>query len=319
MVSNKSIVSTFNTNHEDQIHDCQFDFYGTKAATASSDKTIKIFEVQEDKMNPTGQEIKAHDGAVWQVSWAHPKFGVLLASASFDSKVIIHSENADGTWSIVYVYAEHRTSVNTVQFAPAEFGLVLACGSTDGDVSILTGDPKNLGNWESVKFNAHKGGVNAVSWAPIASMGDLCCEPTAGDVSSQNAQKRIVTAGNDSQVKIWEEDEHGNFQQKQTKNDMNHSDWVRDVAWAPSTGLDKEIIASCDHNGEVRIWTKNAGIYTWESQVLPKFGFPMWHVSWSVTGNILAVSGGDNHVSLWRESPDGTWNSISEQSEVEAS
>ena len=84
-------------------------------------------------------------------------------------------------------------------------------------------------------------------------MGDLCCEPTAGDVSSQNAQKRIVTAGNDSQVKIWEEgkkrilrpiflktsDEHGNFQQKQTKNDMNHSDWVRDVAWAPSTGLDK--------------------------------------------------------------------------------
>ena len=106
-------------------------------------------------MNPTGQEIKAHDGAVWQVSWAHPKFGTLLASASFDSKgnfrflflwryvlVIIHSENADGSWSIVYVYAEHRTSVNTVQFAPAEFGLVLACGSTDGDVSILTGDPK---------------------------------------------------------------------------------------------------------------------------------------------------------------------------------
>ena len=42
----------------------------------------------------------------------------------------------------MYVYAEHRTSVNTVQFAPAEFGLVLACGSTDGDVSILTGDPK---------------------------------------------------------------------------------------------------------------------------------------------------------------------------------
>ena len=54
--------------------------------TFLSDKTIKIFEVQEDKMNPTGQEIKAHDGAVWQVSWAHPKFGVLLASASFDSK-----------------------------------------------------------------------------------------------------------------------------------------------------------------------------------------------------------------------------------------
>ena len=31
-------------------------------------------------------------------------------------------------------------------------------------------------------------------------------------------------------------------------------------------------------------------------QVLKKFGDVVWHVSWSVTGNILAVSGGDNKV-----------------------
>ena len=34
-------------------------------------------------------------------------------------------------------------------------------------------------------------------------------------------------------------------------------------------------------------------------QVLKKFGDVVWHVSWSVTGNILAVSGGDNKVSLY--------------------
>ena len=33
-------------------------------------------------------------------------------------------------------------------------------------------------------------------------------------------------------------------------------------------------------------------------QVLKKFGDVVWHVSWSVTGNILAVSGGDNKVKL---------------------
>jgi len=33
----------------------------------------------------------------------------------------------------------------------------------------------------------------------------------------------------------------------------------------------------------------------------------------SVTGNILAVSGDDNHVSLWRESPDRSWNCISDE------
>jgi len=31
-------------------------------------------------------------------------------------------------------------------------------------------------------------------------------------------------------------------------------------------------------------------------QVLKKFGDVVWHVSWSVTGNILVVSGGDNKV-----------------------
>ena len=30
--------------------------------------------------------------------------------------------------------------------------------------------------------------------------------------------------------------------------------------------------------------------------VLKKFGDVVWHVSWSVTGNILVVSGGDNKV-----------------------
>lgn len=31
-------------------------------------------------------------------------------------------------------------------------------------------------------------------------------------------------------------------------------------------------------------------------QVVKKFGDVVWHVSWSVTGSILAVSGGDNKV-----------------------
>jgi nucleoporin SEH1 len=30
---------------------------------------------------------KAHSGSIWRVSWAHPEFGVVLASASFDRTV----------------------------------------------------------------------------------------------------------------------------------------------------------------------------------------------------------------------------------------
>ena len=37
---------------------------------------------------------------------------------------------------------------------------------------------------------------------------------------------------------------------------------------------------------------------TWTPKLLHKFNDVVWHLSWSVTGNILAVSGGDNKVLL---------------------
>jgi len=36
----------------------------------------------------------------------------------------------------------------------------------------------------------------------------------------------------------------------------------------------------------------------------------IWRVSWSITGNVLAVSGGDNKVTLWKESLEGEWKPI---------
>ncbi len=37
-----------------------------------------------------------------------------------------------------------------------------------------------------------------------------------------------------------------------------HTDWVRDVAWAPNIGLPKNTIASCGQDGQVR-----GGICAW--------------------------------------------------------
>lgn len=46
----------------------------------------------------------------------------------------------------------------------------------------------------------------------------------------------------------------------------------------------------------VIIWTNDGNSNSWTSKVLHKFNDVIWHVSWSITGNILAVSGGDNKV-----------------------
>ena len=34
-------------------------------------------------------------------------------------------------------------------------------------------------------------------------------------------------------------------------------------------------------------------------QILKSFKDVVWHASWSITGDILAISGGDNKVSPW--------------------
>lgn len=73
-------------------------------------------------------------------------------------------------------------------------------------------------------------------------------------------------------------------------------------------------------DGSVLIWTQTNGIwgkpYAIEDS---KFENTVWRVSWSVTGNILAVSSGDNIVTLWKESLDHEWKCISSLTESEQS
>ncbi len=118
------------------IHDSQFDYYAKKLATCSSDRTIKVFDVAGDKYHLSAT-ITGHEGPVWQLSWAHPKFGVLLASCSYDGSVMVHREAPANTWTKIYEHKFPDSSVNSIAWSPHEYGLLLACGSSDGRVSLF--------------------------------------------------------------------------------------------------------------------------------------------------------------------------------------
>ncbi|KAK3722289.1 hypothetical protein QZH41_009329, partial [Actinostola sp. cb2023] len=294
-------------------HDAQMDYYGKKLATCSSDQTIKIFETSGSQQTLVAT-LRGHEGPVWQVSWSHPMFGNLLASCSYDRKVIVWKESNTG-WAKLQEFCNHDSSVNSICWAPPEHGLILACGSSDGSVSIISspGD----GTWESKKINnAHTIGCNAVSWAPAVAPGSILevsihvpytyrfiwvlfrhneyGNEIHPSTRSGVVEKRFVTGGCDNLVKIWKEVDGQWFEEHKLE---AHSDWVRDAAWAPNIGLPTSTIASCSQDCRVIIWTKNDEEgEEWTSKVLKKFSDVVWHVSWSVTGNILAVSGGDNKV-----------------------
>ncbi|ETN14800.1 hypothetical protein PPTG_22013 [Phytophthora nicotianae INRA-310] len=288
-------ILSIDTQHEDMIHDAQLDYYGKRLATCSSDRTIKVYDVTGDVQN-NEQILTGHEGPVWQVSWAHPKFGVLLAACSYDGKVIIYREQSLNQWTQAYVHAFHESSVNSIAWAPHEYGLALACASADGTVSVLSYSPEG---WSVSHFKDSALGCNAVSWAPFNSVGS---QGPSGPI------RRVVTASCDKTIKIWSLPEG---ESEWTKQELSavpaHSDWVRDVAWAPSTGLPVNLIASCSEDKHVYIWSQTAEDSSWKRELLHTFDAPVWRVSWSVTGNVLAVSSGDHKVTLWKETLDKKW------------
>ncbi|CAM9177443.1 unnamed protein product [Choristocarpus tenellus] len=293
---------TIDTQHDEMIHDAQLDYYAKNLATASSDRTVKVFEVSGDTYNKR-VELKGHEGPVWQVAWAHPKFGVLLASCCYAGTITIHRESPPSVWTPIYTHNLKDASVNSIAWAPHELGLMLACAPSDGKVVILS--HRDDDTWVPSSLQDSKLGCNAISWGPFNSVGSRN--------ESGTQFMRLVTGSCDKHVRFWRCPVDGDTWEEERHSQENppHSDWVRDVAWAPSTGMPWNMVASCSEDGRVVIWTQSQPLGSWSAVQMNLFSAPVWRVSWSVTGNVLAVSSGDNDVSLWKQSLEDKWELIS--------
>ena len=149
--------------------------------------------------------------------------------------------------------------MNSVQFAPWEYGLHLAAGVADGKVIILS---LIQGVWQKSEFQTHDGGVTAISWGPTQQACLLQAEAfdfKHNEKVFELIPKRFVTAGMDNKVKIWQENkDQGNFEQVgelvQKGKQSAHEDWVRDVAWCNNVGTQRDLIATCGEDKELKIW-----------------------------------------------------------------
>lgn len=100
---------SFPTQHEDIVHDLAYDFYGRRLATCSADRKIKVWDKSDGGqweanasfvvcVIPRGVNkmwltvTQAHSGAIRKLDWAHPEFGQVLASCSFDRQVSVWEE-----------------------------------------------------------------------------------------------------------------------------------------------------------------------------------------------------------------------------------
>lgn len=287
---------------------------------ARVDRTIKVYDIAGNSYSPNAT-LTGHSGPIYQLAWSHPKFGSVLASASFDASVKVHRESRPGEWILVKAFPGlHEGSVNSVAFAPHEHGLCAAAGSSDGRVSILSHEADDA--WTVEYLRDTPLGVNAVSWAPYGVEADV-----AADGAARPLPPTLATGGSDNGIRIWARDAAaGRWEQEELKSaapDVRHTDWVRDVAWAPNVVPGRDILASCSEDRTVIVWKRERdggdggdAPPAWHPAVLHTFDDPVWRVSWSVTGNILAVSSGDSTVTLWKEGLDGSFSQVSQVDDV---
>lgn len=174
------------SSHSDLITSLAFSSH-PYLATSSLDHTIRVASLDpaSGEWNLDAQDWKAHDAPVLKLTWAHPEFGVLLASGGADGVVKLwaqeevrqatthHGRGAAGRgaglngagagagvgaagltkrWVQRAALTDARGTIRDIGFAPPEFGLKLAAVSSDSHLRLWEClDPVSMQEWSLIE------------------------------------------------------------------------------------------------------------------------------------------------------------------------
>ncbi|XP_036411421.1 nucleoporin SEH1 isoform X1 [Megalops cyprinoides] len=311
------VAQSIAADHKDLIHDVSYDFHGRRMATCSSDQSVKVWDKSETGEWHCTASWKTHSGSVWRVTWAHPEFGQVLASCSFDRTAAVWEEivgesndkqRGQSHWIKRTTLVDSRTSVTDVKFAPKHMGLVLSTCSADGVVRIYEApDVMNLSQWSLQHEISCKLSCSCISWNPSSSR----AHPPMIAVGSDDGS--VTYAG---KVQIYEYNESTRKYAK-VETLMTVTDPVHDIAFAPNLGRSFHVLAVATK--DVRIFkliplradvASTTGPTRLEVQIVAQFdshNSQVWRVSWNITSALLASSGDDGCVRIWKANYMGNW------------
>ena len=198
---------------------------------------------------------------------------------------------ANNQWQVVRRH-KAANSLGCVAFCPWEHGVIIAAGSIDGSLALLNVETDD----QATHNQAHAGAINGLSWQPLS--------------PGEESLARLVTAGSDGNVKIWQSNRKESALTAVCALSMNggpaHSNWVRDVDWLKSgaaRGLTSDYIASVGEDKMLRIWRcdKHVQESTWKCVFEHSEPVPQWKCSWAPNSAMLAVSCGDNQTKVFQQ------------------
>ncbi|CAG0898372.1 unnamed protein product [Darwinula stevensoni] len=317
---------TISADHKDLVHDVAFDFYGRRVATCSSDQTVKVFNLGDDNSWHCTASWKAHSGSVWKVTWAHPEFGQVLATCSFDRTATVWEEIVTSASSTQQAHPTHwvkrtslvdsRTSVNDVKFGPKHLGLQLATCSADGIVRIYEApDVMNLSQWSLQHEINCKLQCSCISWTPLKTW-------SSPPMIAVGSDEPNLTAGPKTFIYEFQCTDSPQWVRVDSLKEVTSP--VHDLSFAPCLGRSFHILGIASRDVlliKIKPLPKETSQASGETSSskyeitilarLPDHPPTAWRVAWNLTGTILASTGDDGNMRLWKANFDGRWECIS--------
>ncbi|KAG1859190.1 WD40-repeat-containing domain protein [Suillus tomentosus] len=317
----KDIIETHTTSHPE---------FGTILASASFDRTVKIWEqtsfasTTDSQTNGAGAGwveravLVDARGTIRAVEFAPHHFGLKLATVSFDNHVCIHEcleQSSLATWQL-----SEEADVSTFPSASLSSSYSVAFATPTQTSATLEGASATLGR--PGMGNREADGGRCISWCKDRYRGEIiaagCGVSGAIKIIQLSPSRRPITL-DPSPSPVGLPTEAGTL--LASDGDTPTPFAITSVAWAPSCGRSCHLIATGGRDGHVRIWRVKpaeeeadvdgeGGDPKWSANVVADFDHhksAVGRVEWNITGTVLSSAGNDGRVRLWKATIGNVW------------
>lgn len=206
--------------HSSMVHAVSISPDGKIFASGSSDKTIKLWELESGKqLRQLGGWFSSHSGIVDTLVFSHD--GEIIASGSWDDTIKLWSVSKSKQ---IRTLKGHTSCVNSLSLSPN--GQLLASGSLDCTIKlwqVISG--REIGN-----LTGHSHSVCSVAWSPDGQF--------------------LASASADYTIKIWQASTG-----KEIRTLTGHSLFVNSLAYSQ----DGKILVSASSDNTIKLWQVSTG------------------------------------------------------------